>query len=247
MAKLDSLIPDGEPMVWISPKSKAAVTEGHVIWDNISPVFGRLFGGDQGVVPLSDIRDIDVEECTNTINLHCDGIVHCMDLTDGRAEDMARAIGRPARIWRNCDSAAAKRARHWDAVAEAIGVALPWLVTLLVVLRVGRIEGVSSVVVVLGLIVVGLCSRFLSYVARATLPHFLVGRSLTGEERRDFICVLTGLRRWKGLIPDEAEDQRLSHNRLRDWAMRKAYDKIPECGAWEPEIIEPGDLDKLRD
>ena len=87
--------------------------------------------------------------------------------------------------------------------------------------------------------VAGLAAQWFAGMAKRTLPHLLVGRSLSGEARRDFVGAMTDLR-WHGVKPDGPDDARLPRARLEGWVLRLAYGEIPDIGAREPEILIPG-------
>lgn len=240
MARLKDMIPPGEAIRWEAFRKgsslEVAVTDRHVLWAE-SP-----FRRDQGVVPLSDIRFVDLEEGGNSVNLHCDGAVYRIEeIMPGKLEELASAIGRPARIWRECKSPVAVRARRWR-LYVGVGVAVLSFAGLfgLVKLVFGgnlfwRFDGV------VGLAITVLPAYWFGEMAKGTLPHLLIGRSLTGEDRRDFVGWMTDPR-WQGMKPDGPDDWRMPRSRLGEWAMRKAYGEIPDIGEREPEILIPGEF-----
>ncbi len=92
----------------------------------------------------------------------------------------------------------------------------------------------------------GLAAQWFAGMAKRTLPHLLVGRTLSGEARRDFVGWMTDLR-WQGVRPDGPDDARLPRSRLEGWAMRVAYGEIPDIGEREPDILIPGAFPPTRD
>lgn len=226
-----------------SMASEMAVTEGHVVW----AAAGLLFGGDGGIRRLCDIRAVDLEEGGGGVTLYCDDENHYLELTgDGDLEAMARAIGRPARIWRKSTSRMARRARRWQvysvaiaatAAASFVGAIFGLIDSLLDVDAAGEATGWVA-----GLIAVVSVAVFVAWAAewgKLSLPHFLVGRRLSGTDRRDFVGALTDLR-WQGVKPDGSDDKRLPRSRLAGWAMRAAYGEIPDLSAYGSETVVSG-------
>ncbi|MDH5411645.1 MAG: hypothetical protein OEY16_09680 [Alphaproteobacteria bacterium] len=241
MAKLKDMIPPGEAIRWEAFRNRSAmeiaVTDRHVIWAE-----GGVFDRDKGKAPLADIRFVDLEEGGNSVNLYCDGAVYRIEeIKPGKLEELAGAIGRPARIWRECKTPAAILARRWRLYlgAAVAGLSAAGLFSLASLVFGGKIlmrfDGIAAVVVIV------LPSYFIVEVAKNTLPHLLLGRTLSGEERRDFIGWITDLR-WRGVKPNGPDDDRSPRSRLGDWAMRKAYGEIPDIGEREPEILVPGEF-----
>jgi hypothetical protein len=235
----------------LTTATEAAVTQRHVIWNGNAPIFGRLFGDDSGTLPLGSVDSVDVEEGGSAITLHCGGESHRLgEIAGGQVEEMALAIGRPARIWRACKSPAAKRARRWRmplVVIEwgfsgaACGGTTVWVVRSIREADYSLPEVALIFLAAFAAIIIAatIISTWLHKAASA-LPYLLAGRFLTGDERRDFVCTLTDLR-WNGVNPDGPGTQRVpQRSRIRDWAMRKAYGEIPDYPAWEPEVIEQG-------
>ncbi len=241
MARLKGMIPPGEAIRWEAfskgSQMEVAVTDRHVIWAG-----GGVFDRDKGKAPLADIRFVDLEEGGNAVNLHCNGAIYRIEeIMPGKLEELASAIGRPARIWRECKSPVTVRARRWR-LYLGVGVAVLSAVALfgLVFLVFGRyifqiFEGA------VGLAIAVLPAYWFGEMAKDTLPHFLVGRRLSGEERRDFVGWMTDPR-WQGMKPDGPDDWRMPRSRLGEWAMRKAYGEIPDLGEREPEILIRGDF-----
>lgn len=107
MARLKNMIPPGEAILWEAFRKRSAmeiaVTDRQVIWAG-----GGVFDRDKGEAPLTDIRFVDLEEGGNSVNLYCDGAIYRIEeIKPGKLEELARAIGRPARIWRQCKAPAA--------------------------------------------------------------------------------------------------------------------------------------------
>ncbi len=236
MAKLKDMVPPGEAIRWEAFRNRSAmeiaVTDRHVVWAE-----GGVFDRDKGKAPLADIRFVELEEGGNSVNLYCDGAVYRIEeIKPGKLEELAGAIGRPARVWRECKSLAAARARKWR-LYVGMGIAG---------LSAAGLFGLASLVfggdVLTGFdgavaaAIIGLPSYLLIEVAKNILPHLLVGRTLTGDERRDFVGWMTDLR-WHGVKPDGPDDDRLPRSSLGEWAMRVAYGEIPELGEREPEIL----------
>lgn len=240
MARLKDMIPPGEAIRWEAfskgSQMEIAVTDRHVIWAD------GIFKRDKGKAPLADIRFVDLEEGGNAVNLHCDGAIHRIEeIKPGKLEELASAIGRPARIWRECKSPVTVRARrrrlHLGAgVAGLSAVGLMGLVSLFFGGDV--FKGFNGVV---ALTITVLPAQWFAGMAKDTLPHFLVGRKLSGEARRDFVGWMTDPR-WQGVKPDGSGDERSPRSRLGEWAMRKAYGEIPDIGEREPEILIRGDF-----
>jgi hypothetical protein len=241
MARLKDMIPPGEAIRWEAFRKRStmeiAVTDRHVIWAG-----GGVFDRDKGKAPLADIRFVDLEEGGNSVNLYCDGAIYRIEeIMPGKLEELANAIGRPARIWRECKSPAAVRARRWR-LYVGVGVAGLSFASLfgLVSLVFGgnifwRFDGAVATAITV------LPAHWFAGLAKCTLPHLLLGRKLTGEERRDFVGWMTDLR-WQGVKPDGPGDERSPRSRLGDWAMRKAYGEIPDIGEREPEVLKPGEF-----
>ena len=236
MARLTDMIPPGEMVRWESPKPAwwefsgdlLAVTEAHVVWVGV---------GDTRVV-LRDIDAIDAEEGGVTLNLHIDGETRRIEEIGGDVAEAARATGRPARVWRECKSPGAVKARRWQSNigAAAAAIAAGGMIALGF-----AILGDGGVGRLMGGMAAALFAHWFAMMAKVTLPHFLVGRRLSGEERRDFVGWMTDLR-WQGVKPDGPDDERSPRSRLGDWAMRKAYGEIPDIGEREPEILVPGEF-----
>lgn len=98
MSRLRGMIPPGEVVRWEAFAKgwamEVAVTDQNVIWAE-----GGFLDREQGTVPLAAIHFVDLEEAGNTVNLHCDGAVHRLEeIVPGKLEELASAIGRPARI-----------------------------------------------------------------------------------------------------------------------------------------------------
>ena len=212
--------------------AKLAVTETHIVW-----VDGMGGDGD-GKAALHDITAIDAEEGGATLNLSCNGETHRIEEIGGDVEGAARATGRPARVWRECKAPGALQARRWRLiVAVSVAGATAGGTIALAFMILGD-DGVGRFI---GAMAAALLAQWFAKTAKDTLPHFLVGRTLTGEERRDFVGWMTDLR-WQGVKPDGPDDERLSRSRLGEWAMRKAYGEIPDLGEREPEILIPGEF-----
>lgn len=212
--------------------AKLAITEAHVVW------IGGMGGDGDGKVALRDITAIDAEEGGATLNLHREGETYRIEEIGGDVEEAARAIGRPTRIWRKCTSPAARRARRWQqhVGASVGGVTAGGMIALTFMMLDNGGAGRF-----IGAVAAAMLAQWFAEMAKDTLPHFLVGRTLTGEERRDFVGWMTDLR-WQGVKPDGPDDARSPRSRLGDWAMRKAYGEIPDLGEREPEILIAGDF-----
>lgn len=239
MAKLKDMIPPGEAIRWEAFRNRSAmeiaVTDQHVIWAE-----GGVFDRAKGKTPLADIRFVDLEEGGNSVNLYCDGAIYRIEeIKPGKLEELAGAIGRPARIWRECTTPAAVLARRWrlylgGAVAGLSAAALFSLASVVFgedMLM--KFDGIVAAVVIV------LPSYFIMEIAKTTLPHLLLGRTLSDEQRQDFVGWMTDLR-WQGVKPAGVGDERSPRSCLGDWAMRKAYGEIPDIGEREPEILIPG-------
>lgn len=225
--------------------SEVAVTEGHLVW--VHP--GLLFRLPPGIRRLHDIRAVDLEDGEALVNLYCDGDKTTFELPrDADAEAMARAIGRPARLWRKSDSRMAKHAWRWQeysyitgvfaALLPAAGVfGLAHLLFDLGAMRgtAGQVVGLTSVVSFALLVTWG------GELGEHILPHFLIGRRLAGADRLDFVGALTDLR-WQGLNPHGRGDRTKLRSRLAEWAMRTAYGEIPDLSGYGPEILIPGEF-----
>lgn len=242
MSRLKGMVPPGEAIRWAAFANDWAmeivVTDRNVIWAG-----GGYFDREQGKAPLAAIRFVDLEEGDNSVNLHCNGAVHRIEeITPGKLEELASAIGRPARIWRECTSPAAKRswrrARYLAATVAGLAAMTPFgFAYMLWGTGVG-----GRFFTMLGLAAVsGLLSSYIGDIARQILPHLLVGCLLSGEVRRDFLGLMTDPR-WQGVKPDGPDDGRSPRSRLGDWAMRRAYGEIPDLGEREPEILIRGEF-----
>jgi len=240
MARIKKLLPPNETVRWEmlarGSSVEIAVTDRHVIWAD------GILDRDKGALLLADIRFVDLEEGGNSVNFYCDGTVHRIEeLTPGKLEELAGAIGRPARIWRECKAPGTVKARRWRLYSGVVFAVLSSAVLFgLVSLAFGDAVFKGANVVV-GMMFVVLPAQWFGSMARAIFPHFLVGRRLSGEERRDFVGWMTDLR-WQGVKPDGPDDERSPRSRLGDWAMRKAYGEIPDIGEREPEILIRGEF-----
>ncbi len=236
MARLEDMLPPGEIVRWRSPKPSwwsfsgdaLAVTEARIVW----------VGGGKGKVALRNIDVIDAEEGGASLNLHVEGETHRIEEI-GDVEGAARAAARPARIWRECKSRGAVLARRWRMRVGGIAAAI----TASAIFGLGYLMfGADAVRGFSGAVTAGI-GGWLAYwvagMAKRTLPHLLVGRTLSGEDRRDFVGWLTDLR-WQGVKPDGPGDARLPRSRLEGWAMRLAYGETPDIGEREPDILIPG-------
>ncbi|MBE9557093.1 MAG: hypothetical protein IMF08_09575 [Proteobacteria bacterium] len=244
MARLDDMIPPGEAIRWEAfskgSQMEIAVTDRHIIWAD------GIFKRDKGKAALADIRFVDLEEGGNSVNLHCDGAIYRIEeFEPGKLEELARAIGRPARIWRECKTPAAVLARRWRQYlgAGAVGLYAAGLFGLAFLVLGGDEltkfgDALTKLDVAIATVVICLAGYFIVEIAKNTLPHMLIGRTLTGEKRRDFVGWITDPR-WQGVKTD---DGRLPRSRLGEWAMRKAYGEIPDIGEREPEILIPGNF-----
>lgn len=217
--------------------AKLAVTEAHIVWVD---GFG---GGGDGKAALRNISAVDLEEGANAANLHCDGKTYRIELTDGSdLEAIARAIGRPARIWRKCTSLAARRARRWQlnigGLVAGLTVAAGGFVAASSVFYLGGVGMIAGNIA--GVVVIILGQPF-AWIAGQTAPHLLVGRRLGEAERRDFVGWITDPR-WHGVKPNRPVEEPMRHFFLYKWAMRKAYGEIPDIGEREPEILIRGDF-----
>lgn len=241
MAKLKDMVPPGEAIRWGAFRSRKAmeiaVTGLHVIWA------GRgVFDRDKGQVPLVDIQFVDLEEGGNSVNLYCDDAIYRIEeIKPGTLEELASAIGRPARIWRKCTTPAAILARRWRlhcgaVVAGLSGAGLFGLASL--VLGKDFLTRFDGVVAAAFIVVPG---YYIMEIAKNTLPHLLLGHTLLGGERRDFVGWMIDLR-WRGVKPSGSGDERSLRSRLGDWAMCKAYGHVPDIGEREPEILVPGEF-----
>lgn len=219
-------------------ESEAAVTEGHVVWAPAALLFGRY----RGMVPLREIRAVDLEEGGDAANLHCDDGIYRIEMLSGSdLEVMARAIDRPTRIWRICNSPAArwaKRLRRYFTVTAALLV-FAGIIYFAIAMFGYHLRSFLSraIVVAIGILLM----RTAVPAARFALPHLVVGRWLSREARQDFVGWLTDLR-WRGVWPIGPDDERLPLSRLEYWAMRLAYGEIPDIGEREPEILKPGEF-----
>lgn len=187
MARLEDMIPPGEAIRWEAFRKRSAmeiaVTDRQVIWAG-----GGVFDRDKGEAPLTDIRFVDLEEGGNSVNLYCDGAIYRIEeIKPGKLEELARAIGRPARIWRQCKAPAAVLARRWRLYLGAgiAGLSAAGLFGLASLVLGGdvltKIDGAVAAVVIV------LPAYFIAEIAKNTLPHMLIGRKLSEEERRDFV------------------------------------------------------------
>ena len=226
------------------PEAEVAVTEGSVVWLYPMDMLGRVSGGGKGVVALDTVGHVDLEEGGDTITLHGDDVCCRVEaIAGGRLEELARAIGRPARIWRECRSPAAVRARVWSGSVGAIGAsaaASGMFLALTFFLddsggnwKFGALAGFAST------LVLALAVGWFVALSSRVLPHLFAGRRLTGDERRDFVGWMTDLR-WRGVRADGPDDVRLPRSRLQDWAMRLAYGEIPVIGERQPVVLIPG-------
>ncbi len=130
-----------------------------------------------------------------------------------------------------------RRSISWIILLVACLPAIFWLSSFVDALEYLRLEkGWEWLLIVVVAIVYATVASRIGDIAGAVLPHLLAGRSLTADERQDFIRTLTDLR-WDGVECDKPEDWRQPHSRLQDWAMRKAYGEIPEYLENKPEII----------
>lgn len=217
-------------------ESEAAVTEGHVVWAPAALLFGRH----RGTVPLREIWAVDLEEGGDAANLHCnDGIYRIEMLPGSDLEAMARAIDRPTRIWRKCNSPAAswaRRLRRYFTVAATLLALAGIIYFAIAMFGYHPRTALSKVIVgVIGFLFV----RTVVPAAKYALPHLVVGWWLSREARKDFVGWLTDLR-WRGVWPIGPDDERLPLFRLEYWAMRAAYGEIPDIGEREPEVLVPG-------
>ena len=224
--------------------TEIAVLSDRVVWKEAGSL-GWLFKRDLPMVRLDGIDRIDVEERGNTVTLHCDGEVACIEeIVGGNFAAFVRATGRPGRIWRRCTSSSARMARRWRSgirygVSIAIGIGL--VLMLLPVLdqvddlAEGPPEWALAVVGACVSVLLGLLIKTIARLCAETMPHLLVGRSLRGQERRDFVCTVSDPR-WDGIQPDDS-GALPAHGPIQRWAMRLAYGELPEYGRWEPEVV----------
>lgn len=226
------------------PEAEVAVTDRHVVWLYPMDIFGKASGGRRGVVALDAVRSVDLEEGGNAMTLRGDGSAHRIEqVTGGQLETLAKVIGRPARIWRARQSTGAMRARKWRGYVGAgvlVFLVLGYSFLMNEFEELGWIVGATLGITLVVFLVL------LASLAVPTLPHLLIGRQLTGEERRDFVGWMTDLR-WQGVKPDGPDDKRLPRTRLQEWAMRLAYGEIPNIGDRRPEILIPGPFPPVRD
>lgn len=233
MARLEDMLPPGEMVRWRSPKpawwefsgATLAVTEAHVAW----------VGDGDARVALREIDAIDAEEGGVTLNLHINGETRRIEEIGGDVAEAARATGRPARVWRECKLPGAVKAGRWQMHVGAIVAGLTAGGIIALAFTIFEDDWMGRFI---GSMAAALLAQWFAKMAKNTLPHFLVGRGLFGDERRDFIGWMTDLR-WQGVKPDGPDDER---SRLGDWAMRKAYGEFPDIGAREPEILIPGEF-----
>lgn len=219
--------------VLFASHSEAIITEGHVIWARAA----LLFGAHRGTIRLRDIRAVELEEGEDASHLRCEGATHRIALAgDSDLDAMARAIGRPARIWRKCTAPGAGSAKFWQVFFAASVAGATAGGTAAAAFRIIGGDGWGPLAGALVGAGGALLAQFFADSAKLTLPHLLVGRRLVGQERRDFVGWMTDLR-WRGMKPGGPEDERLPHSRLQDWAMRIAYGGIPDIGDREPEIL----------
>lgn len=220
--------------------TEIAVLSDRVVWNEAGSL-GWLFKRDVPVVRLDSIDRIDVEECGNSVILHCDGEVsHIEDIVGGDFAAFVRATGRPGRIWRRCTSSPARMARRWRSgirygVSIAIGIGLlPILLPALIRLEAFIESPLKWALVFVGLLL-GLLIKTIARLCAETMPHLLVGRSLKGRERRDFVCTVSDPR-WDGVQPDDPGTPP-AYGPIQRWAMRLAYGEVPDYGNWAPEFI----------
>lgn len=220
--------------------TEIAVLPDHVVWKEASSL-GWLVKRDLPRVRLDSIDHIDAEEGGNSVTLHCGGQSHRIEeIVGGDIEAFARATGRPARIWRRCSSRSAGAARRWRSRTRFgawLSVALGLLLLMLLAgdQMEAYLDDVPKWVFVVGAGIASLIVSAFADVCGGTLPHLLVGRSLTGQDRRDFVCTASDPR-WDGVQPDDPQHPP-ARGPFQRWAMRLAYGEVPDNERWEPEII----------
>ena len=214
--------------------TEVALLADHVTWND-----RWLFKKDLPRVRLDSIDLIDVEEAADTVTLRCGDESHRLEeVAGGQVEQFARATGRPARIWRKCNSASANRARRMRRWTSLVSLALVWPPLYLLSQQVLKAMFTEPVPTLLetGVILAGVAiSSVVAHFAAVTVPHLLAGRRLTGDDRRDFVCTIADPR-WDGVQPDDPDDP--WPGPFQRWAMRMAYGEVPVYRRWEPEIVD---------
>lgn len=225
-------------------ETEVAVTERHIVWLRPMDIFGRPPGDSHGAVALDAIACVELEEGSGSMIIHSeDSCSHIERIAGGRLEDLARAADRPARIWRECRSPAAIRARLWNGNIGAVGtsVAASGLLGALFFFLGdnGRDWNTGTIALFGGVLLLSLAAGWAVVLSSRIMPHLLAGCRLSCDDRRDFVGWMTDLR-WRGIKPDGPDEQRRPRSRLEQWAMRLAYGEIPNIGEREPEVLVPG-------
>lgn len=244
-------------LMWIHRETEVAVTERQVIWRRTRIRFRRAATDNFGEVALDRVRGVDVHVGSGDVYALSSAVVLDLDggetlriahIAAGGVEEMAAAMKRPARVWRQCRSANADRARWWKIVAPGmLGMAVYVASTLTFIKEVGYsafyivepgssgwLSGFSWLPMIASVLAV-----LIAVGGRAILPHLLVGRRLPPEERRDFVCTLVDPL-WNGKERDPDGPRNRWFHRLETWVMRKTYGEIPDCSAIEPRAVEAG-------
>lgn len=214
--------------------TEIAVLPDHVVWTSAaSNPEAKL-----RKVRREDIYRIDAEEGSGALTIHhaggCDEIENVLG---GDVAAFVAATQRPGLLWRRCNSPAADAARYWKSIAFW-GICIVSLAAL--VLMADPVEALLEAVPTWAFFLIACGSAWalirVASTGERVLPHLLAGRSLTGQDRKDFVFTLTDPR-WEGIRPESRNVRPPAPGPVERWAMGVAYGIVPDYEPWEPEII----------